>query len=158
MDGNDLIEIEDDKNQNSTLAEDSNKNMATAASVLNWYNGNWYRLVFNETMLLLSRDQEIYIRLGSDLNNWNLRVIFDSASSPSIFNVAPAQVKTEVKEGEIEIRLTNWYSETGTQNTEPLILESIDKKLTALTVIRSVANKHQDQRAIAISIWRKIIG
>jgi hypothetical protein len=125
--------------------------MSLQATLINYHNGIWYELVFNETMAMLNKDGNVFISFPPELNNWKIRLVFQDNAYNSLANI-----QTEFDANEIVLKLTNWYSDTGIQNQEPLLLQSRDGKLSLLAVIKAIGNRFQNQRGLTISIWKKV--
>jgi len=124
--------------------------MASDALVFNLFKNEWYELVFNETMGLLNRDTQVYLTIPA-LGNWKMRLIFQH--NPTY--IRAGQVFPEIKDGEVELKFTNWYADTWMQTTDPISLNSQDGKISTLTIIRTTANILQNHRQLTISIWKK---
>lgn len=123
--------------------------MADTSTPYSRFNNSWYKLVFNETMLLLSRDEDFFLTLPQTLNNWKIRIKFLSDRS-----ISALPVEMEFPNDEIHIKLTNWYSDAGVQTAEPLRIQSKDGKLKVLVVIKTFANRTHNHRTLMLSIWK----
>jgi hypothetical protein len=114
------------------------------------YKNQWYKTVFNESILLLERDGDFFLELPSDLYNWKIRIKFSTNNNLS--QAMPIQM--EYPNGEIHIKLTNWFGDVGVQTSEPLQVKSKDEKLKLLIVIKTIANRTHNYRTLMLTIWK----
>lgn len=117
----------------------------------NLYNNAWYELFYERNLVLLSRDGMAFLELPKSLNSWRIRIVFDSGHS-----MAPMPIRMQLDGDVIQLILTNWYSDSGVQNTEPLVLNSKDNSVQLLVMIRTTANRTQNYRNITVNIWKRM--
>ncbi|MBL0102597.1 MAG: hypothetical protein IPP51_01765 [Bacteroidetes bacterium] len=123
--------------------------MAKETELFNRFQDKWCKLVFNETMILLSKDDQVFFTLPEELYSWSFRIIFSTGGIP-----VPSDIFTEFKEKETVLTLNNWFSETGVYNLDPLRFSSKDTNQTLFIKLRTIANHYQDHRTLTISIWK----
>jgi hypothetical protein len=123
--------------------------MAGEPNVFNSHENKWLRLIFNETLLLLNRDGEVWVNLGSETSNWILRIQFSNEGF-----MAANTLTHDTQGKEIIIKLNRWFSETGIENTEPLYFQSADKSVEIYVKIKTVASMYQKTRTLTITVWK----
>lgn len=125
--------------------------MASEILLFNKYQDDWYQILFNETMVLLSKNDEVFFQLPDSSYKWRFRIRFTSSNLGGI----AGDIETEFNEKETVLKLPSWYSDSGVYNLKPLSISSKDGKFNILIKIKTISNFHQDHRTLTISIWKK---
>jgi hypothetical protein len=114
--------------------------------------GGKYKLLFNESFLLLQKNDKVSIKLPAEANSWEITLNFENRN-----DIPPLEVETDIVGGVINYKLNKWYHTSWIENIKPAELVSTDGKVELLVKIRSEANQTSDFHAVTISIWKKTI-
>jgi hypothetical protein len=138
-------------------------NEGITITTLNNENSEQYELVFNESLLLLNKDDEIAIRFGiprlHDIKNrdkrvpLNLKIKFTDDAAIGVGNVSP-----EYGGNDIRITLNKWYADTWITNADPIEFaykEGDVYREDLKLQIRTSASPLKRHRSITISLWQK---
>jgi hypothetical protein len=108
-----------------------------------------YWLVFCETIVSISKNDDIVIDLGAAANNWIFTVRFTENIDDTKAMVTPF-----VDGNNLIVECRNWYSDTWVENITGLPFKSTDESFRLMFKIRSTANRHDNHRSSSITIWR----
>ncbi len=107
-------------------------------------------LIYNESIVLTSKNDSIRIRLPEKGGFWGLIFTFTDDLTKNPFSSV-----TTFSGNDITINLNRWYSDNWAENIKPFTFESKNKNFKIFVKIKTSANLHQDFRTFQISVWRK---
>jgi hypothetical protein len=113
--------------------------------------GEKYKVIFNQNILSLNRNDVIRITLPKEANSWSIKISFTDEESEKQFNASWVTLTDGV-----EITLNKWYSETWVENIIPYSLDSKDGKTKLKIKIRTTASPNKDFRSLIVTVWKAI--
>lgn len=139
-----------DNLKNFTLAEtETDYVMNEGSSVFISFDGKLHELIFSQMFLMLTKNSPINIVIqhvvGVDKKTFRINFTFHED------NIVPGRDDISYGDGEVNIKLFNWYHDFWTAN-ETTAFQIHGK--TFRVRHRSDANRLQDFRAFTISVWR----
>lgn len=110
--------------------------------------GKIYDLILNESIILLTKKDIIFLTLPPSGNNWVLKISFEEGN---IFQ--GHSIKTSTENNILSIRCINWEAES-LENVEPLNFNSKDGKTSLYVKIKSSASYDHNRRIVHLSVWK----